>query len=94
MPLAGGAFNPETDLPLMNTVLADEVAQVNALKGEGRLGYMGAGCGRRKRKTEASASHVRDGYSVSFGSPFVIADASTLPTSAASPGIAESKPIV
>ena len=45
-----GAFNPETDLPLMNTVLADEVAQVNALKGEGRLGYMGDGNERPRRQ--------------------------------------------
>lgn len=33
-----GAFSPETDLPLMSTVLAEEVAQVKALQSEGRLG--------------------------------------------------------
>ena len=33
-----GAFDPDVDLPLMNTVLAEEVAQVQVLKGEGRLG--------------------------------------------------------
>lgn len=33
-----GAFDPEIDLPLMSTVLAEEVAQVQVLKGEGRLG--------------------------------------------------------
>lgn len=33
-----GAFNPETDLPLMTDVLADEVAQVKVLQSKGRLG--------------------------------------------------------
>ena len=33
-----GSFNPETDLPLMSSVLAEEVAQVQILQGEGRLG--------------------------------------------------------
>ena len=33
-----GQFDPETDLAQMNTVLAEEVAQVQILKGEGRLG--------------------------------------------------------
>ena len=33
-----GAFSPEADLPLMSTVLAEEVAQVKALQSEGRLG--------------------------------------------------------
>ena len=33
-----GAFDPEVDLPLMSTVLAEEVAQVQILKGQGRLG--------------------------------------------------------
>ncbi|MGV1089024.1 MAG: muconolactone Delta-isomerase family protein [Mycobacterium sp.] len=33
-----GAFSPETDLPLMSSVLAEEVAQVKALQSEGRLG--------------------------------------------------------
>jgi len=35
-----GAFNPETDLPLMTSVLAEEVAQVKALQSEGRLGSL------------------------------------------------------
>ena len=33
-----GQFDPETDLPLMSTVIAEEVAQVQTLKSEGRLG--------------------------------------------------------
>ena len=33
-----GTFSPETDLPLMNSVLAEEIAQVEVLKAEGRLG--------------------------------------------------------
>ncbi len=33
-----GDFDPEADLPQMNSVLAEEVAQVQALKAEGRLG--------------------------------------------------------
>ena len=33
-----GGFNPDTDLPLMNSVLAEEVARVRVLKSEGRLG--------------------------------------------------------
>lgn len=33
-----GAFDPEVDLPLMSTVLAEEIAQVQILKGQGRLG--------------------------------------------------------
>ena len=33
-----GAFDPEVDLPQMSTVLAEEVAQVQFLKYEGRLG--------------------------------------------------------
>jgi muconolactone delta-isomerase len=33
-----GQFDPETDLPLMGTVVAEEVAQVQILKSEGRLG--------------------------------------------------------
>ena len=32
-----GAFDPEVDLPLMSTVIPEEVAQVEILKGEGRL---------------------------------------------------------
>ena len=31
-------FSPETDLPQMNAVIADEVAQVEALRAAGRLG--------------------------------------------------------
>lgn len=31
-------FSPETDLPLMNAVIAEEVAQVRTLTQEGRLG--------------------------------------------------------
>ena len=31
-------FSPEDDLPLMNTVLEAEVAQVHALRADGRLG--------------------------------------------------------
>ena len=33
-----GAFSPDTDLPLMNSVLAEEIARVTALKAEGRIG--------------------------------------------------------
>ncbi len=36
--LVTAAFSPADDLPLMNTVLDAEVAQVNALRAEGRLG--------------------------------------------------------
>lgn len=32
------AFSPETDLPQMNAVVAEEVARVHALRAEGRLG--------------------------------------------------------
>jgi len=32
------SFSPETDLPLMNSVIAEEVAQVRTLTSEGRLG--------------------------------------------------------
>jgi muconolactone delta-isomerase len=35
-------FSPEDDLPLMNTVLEAEVAQVQALRAEGRLGAVHA----------------------------------------------------
>lgn len=31
-------FAPATDLPLMNTVIAEEVAQVQALRADGHLG--------------------------------------------------------
>ena len=33
-----GAFDPKVDLPLMSTVIAEEVAQVEILQAEGRLG--------------------------------------------------------
>ena len=33
-----GSFSPETDLPQMNAVVAQEVAQVHALTQQGRLG--------------------------------------------------------
>jgi len=32
------SFSPETDLPQMNNVIAEEVSQVRALTAEGRLG--------------------------------------------------------
>jgi muconolactone delta-isomerase len=32
------SFSPETDMPQMNTVIAEEVTQVRALTAEGRLG--------------------------------------------------------
>lgn len=32
------SFSPETDLPQMNTVVAEEVAQVQTLRAAGRLG--------------------------------------------------------
>lgn len=32
------SFSPQTDLPQMNAVIAEEVAQVRALTAEGRLG--------------------------------------------------------
>lgn len=32
------SFSPETDLPQMRTVVAEEIAQVDALRSEGRLG--------------------------------------------------------
>ncbi len=32
------SFSPDTDLPLMNAVVAEEVARVKALQAEGRLG--------------------------------------------------------
>ena len=35
--IAVASFSPETDLPLMNGVLAEEVAQVRKLTAEGRL---------------------------------------------------------
>ena len=35
--IAVASFSPETDLPLMTTVIAEEVAQVRALTKEGRL---------------------------------------------------------
>ena len=35
--IAVASFSPETDLPLMTTVIAEEVAQVRALTEEGRL---------------------------------------------------------
>jgi muconolactone delta-isomerase len=33
-------FSPATDLPAMNTVIAEEVAQVDRLSAEGRLGSL------------------------------------------------------
>lgn len=36
--IAVASFSPETDLPQMNTVIAEEIAQVRALTEEGRLG--------------------------------------------------------
>lgn len=36
--IAVAAFSPEADLPNMNTVLAQEGAQVEALRTEGRMG--------------------------------------------------------
>ena len=33
-----GEFDPVTDLPLMSSVIAEEVAEVQILKSEGRLG--------------------------------------------------------
>lgn len=36
--MAVASFSPETDLPLMNEVIAEEVAQVKTLTAEGRLG--------------------------------------------------------
>lgn len=35
--MAVASFSPEHDLPQMNTVIAEEVAQVKALSAEGRL---------------------------------------------------------
>ena len=32
------SFNPDTDLPQMNTVLAEEIARVQVLKSENRVG--------------------------------------------------------
>ena len=36
--IAVASFSPETDLPLMTAVIAEEVAQVKALTAQGRLG--------------------------------------------------------
>ncbi|MCX6434154.1 MAG: hypothetical protein NTX29_15760 [Actinobacteria bacterium] len=36
--IAVATFSPETDLPQMNNVIAEEVAQVRALTAAGRLG--------------------------------------------------------
>ena len=36
--IAMASFSPETDLPQMSTVIAEEIAQVQALRAEGRLG--------------------------------------------------------
>jgi len=36
--MAVASFSPETDLPQMNTVIAEEVAQVKTLRTEGRMG--------------------------------------------------------
>lgn len=36
--IAVASFSPQTDLPLMNAVIAEEVAQVQVLTAEGRLG--------------------------------------------------------
>ena len=33
-----GAYDPQKDLPLMSSVLSEEVAQVQTLRDEGRLG--------------------------------------------------------
>lgn len=42
------SFSPETDLPQMRAVIAEEVAQVQALRSEGRLGavHVSGGKGR------------------------------------------------
>lgn len=36
--IAVASFSPDSDLPQMNTVIAEEVAQVRLLTAEGRLG--------------------------------------------------------
>jgi len=59
-----GAFNPETDLPLMTSVLAEEVAQVKALQSEGRLGSVHVSSARGKVFLEVIAEDAAEANAI------------------------------
>ena len=53
------SFSPENDLPQMNTVIAEEVAQVRALTAEGRLGAVHISPARGRAFLEVLAEDER-----------------------------------
>lgn len=53
--IAVASFSPETDLPQMNAVISEEVAQVRTLVAEGRLGAVHVSIARGRAFLEVHA---------------------------------------
>jgi muconolactone delta-isomerase len=58
--IAVATFSPETDLPQMNNVIAEEVAQVRKLTEEGRLGAVHISPARGRVFLEVRAGNETD----------------------------------
>ena len=58
--IAVASFSPETDLPQMNAVIAEEVAQVRRLTEEGRVGAVHVSPARGRVFLEVMASDEAD----------------------------------